>query len=330
MRISRSIFLFCAVALLSAKSQSSEATNHTYTPVNTYSIIAYDSATGQFGAAVQSHWFRVADVIWVQPGVGAVATQSLVDFAYGPLGIEMMRLGKTSRQALAGLLASDSLNAIRQVAMIDKNGLVSTHTGNKCIAEAGHRSGKFYSCQANLMRNHTVWDAMAIAFENTTGDLSERMMAALEAAQKEGGDIRGMQSAAMVVVTGKPTGQSWRDKIVDIRVDDADQPLVELRRLLDVTHAYDHMNRGDELIAIGKMDSAAVEYGAAMTLAPDNLEIQFWHAVTLVTSNELERSLPIFERIFKADDSWRILIPRLVESELLPNDQSVIAKILAQ
>ena len=132
---------------------------------NTFSIVCYDSATGQFGAAVQSHWFKVADVIWVQAGVGAVATQSLVEFSYGPLGLEMMRTGKSARAALAGLLVSDSDNAVRQVAMIDRNGVVATHTGNRCIPEAGHHQGKFYSCQANLMRNNTVWDAMARAFE---------------------------------------------------------------------------------------------------------------------------------------------------------------------
>ncbi len=174
--------------------------------VHTFSIVAYDSATGQFGAAVQSHYFKVADVIWLEPGVGAVATQSLVDFAYGPLGLDMMRNGKSATDALKGMLASDSLNRIRQVSMIDRNGVVATHTGSKCIDYAGHHIGKNYSCQANLMKDSTVWGAMAKAFENTKGELADRMMAALEAAQAEGGDIRGMQSAAMVVVTGKPTG----------------------------------------------------------------------------------------------------------------------------
>ncbi|HSG98578.1 MAG TPA: DUF1028 domain-containing protein, partial [candidate division Zixibacteria bacterium] len=186
-------------------------------PVNTYSIVAWDSATGEFGAAVQSHWFKVADVIWLEPGVGAVVTQSLVDFAYGPLGIEMMKLGKSSADALSGLLASDPNNAVRQVAMIDRTGAVVAHTGDKCIAEAGHMTGVHYSVQANLMRNNTVWSAMATAFERAEGDLAERMMQALEAAEAEGGDIRGRQSAAMVVVSGTPTGQSWRDRIVDIR-----------------------------------------------------------------------------------------------------------------
>jgi uncharacterized Ntn-hydrolase superfamily protein len=298
--------------------------------VNTFSIVAYDSATGQFGAAVQSHYFRVANVIWAEPGVGAVATQSLADYAYGPLGLDMMKNGKTAAQALAGLLASDSSNAVRQVAMVDRSGVVATHTGAKCIPEAGHHVGHNYSCQANLMRNNTVWDAMSKAYESATGDLADRLMAALEAAQKEGGDIRGMQSAAMVVVTGKPTGMSWRDRLIDLRVDDSPQPLVELKRLLNLQRAYDHENNGDDFTAIGKMQDAEREYEEASRLAPDNLELQFWHAVTLATNKQLDKALPIFKTVFAADSSWRILVPRLAKVDLLPNDENLIKQIVSQ
>lgn len=298
--------------------------------VHTYSIVAYDSATGQFGAAVQSHWFKVGDVICLEAGVGAVATQSLVEFSYGPLGLEMMKAGKSAKQALDGLLASDSLNRIRQVAMIDKNGVVATHTGAKCIAYAGHHLGKNYSCQANLMKDSTVWSAMAKAFENTSGDLAERMMAALEAAQAEGGDIRGKQSAAMVVVSGKPTGRPWVDRQIDIRVDDSPEPLVELRRLLNISRAYDHMNKGDEAIAVKDWNKANDEYLQAAKLASGNLEIMYWYAVTLVTAGQVDRSLPLFKEIFKADPNWRTLIPRLVDADQLPNKPDVIKTIMAQ
>lgn len=297
---------------------------------NTYSIVAYDSVTGQFGAAVQSHWFKVADVIWVEAGVGAVATQSLTLLSYGPLGLEMMKNGKTANQALEGLVASDPNSAVRQVAMIDANGNVAAHTGDKCIAEAGHRIGKNYSVQANLMENNTVWDAMAVAFENTQGDLADKMMATLEAAQAEGGDIRGMQSAAMVVVTGKPSGMPYYDRIVDVRVDDSPEPLVELKRLLDITRAYDHMNNGDEYIAEEKYYEANLEYAKAADLAPGNPEILFWHAVTLITAGEVETALPIFKQVFEVDEKWRTLVPRLVKSELLPDDQEIIDKIVSQ
>lgn len=299
-------------------------------PVNTFSIVAYDSTTGQFGAAVQSHWFKVADVIWVEPKVGAVATQSLADFSYGALGIEMMKKGKTANQALEGLLASDPNNAVRQVAMIDNKGNVVAHTGAKCIAEASHIVGHNFSVQANLMEKSTVPKAMAKAFENAKGDLAERLMVALEAAQVEGGDIRGKQSAAITVVTGDPVGQSWRDNIVDLRVDDSPEPLKELRRLLDINRAYELMNTGDELVADGDFDGAGEAYAKAAKLAPGNMEVVFWHAVTLVTAGELERSLPLFKQCFNADKRWRVLVPRLVTAELLPDKKEMIDKIVAQ
>ncbi|RME25807.1 MAG: DUF1028 domain-containing protein [Candidatus Zixiibacteriota bacterium] len=320
----------CVVVLAAGVALAANPSTAPMHRVSTFSIVCYDSTTGQFGAAVQSHWFKVADVIWAEPGVGAVATQSLVDFAYGPLGLDMMRLGRTADQALAGLLASDPNNDVRQVAMVDRFGNVAAHTGEHCIAEAGHHKGINYSCQANLMRNNTVWDAMAKAFENTDGDLAERMMAALEAAQAEGGDIRGMQSAAMVVVTGKPTGQSWRDRLVDIRVDDSPQPLKELRRLLNITRAYDWMNKGDDFMTAEKFDKAAEAYAKAASLAPHNPEIRFWQAVTLVTVGKVDESLPIFKEVFAKDDSWRVLVPRLVKSNLLPDDKAIIEKIVAQ
>ena len=299
-------------------------------PVNTYSIVAYDSATGQFGAAVQSHWFKVANVIWAEPNVGAVATQSLVDFAYGPLGIEMMKLGKTATQALDGLKASDPNYHVRQVAMIDNRGNVAAHTGDKCIAEAGHQIGHNYSVQANLMENPTVPAAMAKAFESAAGDLAERLMVALEAAQAEGGDIRGMQSAAILVVTGEPTGKSWKDRLVDLRVDDAPEPLVELRRLLDINRAYELMNQGDDFIVEGKLDEAGHAYAKAAELSPGNMEIIYWHAVTLVTAGEVERSLPLFKQCFVANEGWRTLIKRLVTAEILPDDKNVIERILSE
>jgi uncharacterized Ntn-hydrolase superfamily protein len=299
-------------------------------PVNTYSIVCYDSATGQFGAAVQSHWFKVANVIWAEPGVGAIASQSFSDYRYGMLGLEMMRAGKSAKETLDGLIASDPGEAVRQVGMIDANGVVAAHTGAKCIAEAGHCTGPDFSIQANLMYKNTVWDAMAAAFERTEGELADRMMAALEAAQGEGGDIRGMQSAAMIVVRAEPTGLPWQDKIVDIRVDDSSEPLQELRRLLNITRAYQKMDEGDEFMAANKFDEASESYSEAARLAPGNVEILFWHAATLAYVGQVDRSLPIFKQVFEQAPIWRELVPRLVPSELLPNDPALIERIVKQ
>lgn len=328
----KKLVIFCMILILAMTFNvfAGDGSEVPLRPVHTYSIIAYDSATGQFGAAVQSHYFKVADVIWAEPGVGAVATQSFVEFSYGPLGLEMMKDGKTSNEALKGLLASDPNENVRQVAMIDAHGNVAAHTGAKCIEAAGDHTGPNYSVQANLMENATVWDAMAKAFETTEGELSERMMAALEAAQAEGGDIRGKQSAAMLVVSGKPTGMPWVDRIVDLRVDDSPEPLKELRRLLNINKSYDYVDQGDVLFTKGDIEAANQAYAKAAELAPDNAEIIFWQAVSLVTVGKVDESLPLFKKVFAMNNNWRILVPRLVKSDLLPNDTAVINEIVSQ
>lgn len=299
-------------------------------PVHTYSIVARDPSTGELGVAVQSHWFSVGPIVpWAEAGVGAVATQSFVDPSYGPLGLAIMRSGRSAPEALKALLAGDEARDVRQVAMIDTQGRVDAWTGKNDIQAAGHHVGKDYSVQANLMLNDKVWPAMAAAFESTKGDLAERMLAALDAAQAAGGDIRGRQSAALIVVSGKPTGQAWKDRIFDLRIDDHAEPLKELRRLVRLQRAYNHMNAGD--LAVEKKDNegALREYGAAEKLVPDNAEMIYWHAVALVNMGRVDESLPLFKRVFAMDRNWIELTPRLPKSGLLPNDPKLIERIVA-
>lgn len=299
-------------------------------PVHTFSIVARDPATGELGVAVQSHWFSVGPIVpWAEAGVGAVATQSFVDPSYGKNGLELMRAGKSAPETLKELLAKDEGREVRQVAMIDSQGRVDAWTGKNDIQAAGHIVGKNFSVQANLMLNDKVWPAMARAFENAKGDLADRMLAALDAAQAVGGDIRGRQSAAMVVVTGKPTGQAWKDRIFDLRVDDSPQPLLELRRLVKLQRAYNHMNAGD--LAVEKKDNegALREYGAAEKLVPNNAEMIYWHAVALVNMGRVDESLPLFRRVFDMDRNWITLTPRLPKSGLLPDDPKLIQKIVS-
>jgi uncharacterized Ntn-hydrolase superfamily protein len=299
-------------------------------PVHTFSIVAYDPKTGQLGVAVQSHWFSVGAIVpWAEAGVGAVATQSFVDPSYGKLGLDLMRAGRSAPDTLKALLAGDEGRDVRQVAMIDTRGQVAAHTGSKDIPSAGHIIGKNFSVQANLMLNDRVWPAMAQAFENTRGDLAERMLAALDAAQAAGGDIRGRQSAALIVVTGKPTGRSWSDRIFDLRVDDSPEPLKELRRLVILQRAYNHMNAGD--LAVEKKDNegALREYSAAEKLVPDNAEMIYWHAVALVNMNRVDESLPLFRRVFRMDRNWIELTPRLARVGLLPDDAKLIERIIS-
>jgi uncharacterized Ntn-hydrolase superfamily protein len=299
-------------------------------PVHTFSIVARDPVTRELGVAVQSHWFSVGSIVpWAEAGVGAVATQSFVDPSYGKLGLELMRTGKSGPDALKSLLAGDEGRDVRQVAMIDAQGRVDAWTGKNDIYAAGHIVGKNFSVQANLMANEKVWPAMAQAFENTKGDLADRMLAALDAAQAVGGDIRGRQSAALVVVTGKPTGQAWKDRLFDLRVDDSSEPLQELRRLVTLQRAYNHMNAGD--LAVEKKDNegALREYGAAERLVPDNAEMTYWHAVALVNMGRVDESLPLFRKVFAMDRNWATLTPRLPKSGLLPDDPKLIERILS-
>ncbi len=302
-------------------------------PVATYSIVARDPETGEMGVAVQSHWFSVGPIVpWAEAGVGAVATQSLVDPSYGPLGLELMRTGRTAPEALRSLLAGDEGRAVRQVAMIDAAGRVATHTGDRCIAAAGHVTDAEhqFSVQANLMLGEEVWPAMAKAYHEATGDLADRMLAALEAAQSVGGDIRGKQSAALVIVAARSSGKPWVDRTFDLRIEDHPHPVQELKRLVQLQRAYLHMNAGDAAMEEADFETASREYAAAEKLAPQIVEIPFWHAVTLASSGEVEKALPIFKRVFAREPIWAELVPRLVRSELLPSDPELIEKILAQ
>jgi uncharacterized Ntn-hydrolase superfamily protein len=289
-------------------------------PVHTYSIVARDPATGEMGVAVQSHWFSVGTVVtWAEAGVGAIATQSFAEPAYGPRGLDLMRTGLSAEDALRALLEADSGREVRQVAFLDASGRVAAHTGTKCIEWAGHRTGAGYSVQANLMRNDRVVPAMAEAFEKSEGMLAERLVAALEAGERAGGDIRGSQSAALLVVPAEGTGRLWADRLVDIRVEDHADPVGEIRRLLTVHRAYEHMNRGDAAMEKGDLADARAEYETAARLVPDNPEMLFWYAVTLATSGALEESLPIFRRVFQADESWRETTRRLQKPGLIPD-----------
>jgi uncharacterized Ntn-hydrolase superfamily protein len=302
----------------------------------TYSIVAYDPEQNQLGVAVQSHSLCVgARVPWAEAGVGAVATQAQSEPSYGTLGLAMMQAGKSAEQALKGLLASDPQAAIRQVAMVDKQGNIAVHTGEKCVEAAGHRQGTYYSVQANLMLKNTVWDAMASSFETTSGSLAERMLKALSAAQSEGGDIRGQQSAALLVVSSQPASGG---RLFDLRVDDHPEPLQELQRLLRVAQAFQYRNAAvnfllDQSLGDEKFDLAAQQFNKAMEIMPevaDNPEVMFWYAVTLASVGHVEESLPFFKKVFITNPIWRDLVPGLVRAELLPDKEEAIARVMEQ
>lgn len=323
----RLVPLALLVAAAPALAQSDLPAETPRRPVATYSIVAHDAATGQLGVAVQSHWFSVGPIVpWVEPGVGAVATQSFVEPAYGPLGLELMRMGRSAQQALDALISTDEGEAVRQVAFVDAEGNVAVHTGSRAIAAAGHRTGDGYSVQANMMENATVWDAMAEAYEAAEGDLAERLLAALEAAEAEGGDIRGKQSAAILVVGPEDTGRPWADRLFDLRVEDHPEPVAELQRLVGLQRAYQKLNEGDGHVTEGDIEAAMASYSAAMELVPDeatNGEAPFWVGVTLASVGRVDEALPYLARAQAQDARWAELVGRLPAAGLLPDDALV-------
>jgi uncharacterized Ntn-hydrolase superfamily protein len=299
-------------------------------PVHTYSIVARDPESGQLGVAVQSHWFSVGSLVpWAQAGVGAIATQSFVEVRYGTSGLDLMASGLSAQRTLDALLAADANPGVRQVAMIDSDGQVAVHTGENCIQYAGHLAGENFSVQSNLMIKPGVPQAMAAAFQQATGPLAARLLAALEAAQAVGGDLRGKQSAAILVVSSTASGRPREDRLVDLHVEDNPQPLQELQRLLLLNTAYEHMNQGDVALESGDIDAALEEYGQAEALQPDNLEMKFWHAVSLVNAGRIDAAVPAFAGIFRNDERWRELLPRLLQAGLLDADERVLGRINA-
>lgn len=327
-RITVLIYLYCAFVSTEISAQTffgNEPLAHTF------SIVARDSKTGEMGVAVQSHWFSVGSLVaWGEAGVGVVATQSFVNPSFGQRGLELLKTGKTAQEVVDLLIESDDGRDVRQLAIVDSKGNSAGYTGSKCISGAGHVVGDNYSVQANMMLNDRVWGAMSRTFERSEGPLAERLIATLEAAQNAGGDIRGKQSACLLVVRGDASGNLWEDRLIDLRVEDNPEPIDEIKRLLKVYRAYEHMNKGDLAVEKNDMKLAMEEYNAAMKMFPDNLEMKYWTAITLANTGEAEKSLPMFKEIFAADSNWKELTKRLPPVGLLTVSDEILSSILAQ
>lgn len=349
------IFVPCVVAQVERPKASQFA--------HTFSIVARDPVTGDLGVAVQSHWFSVGSIVsWAEAGVGAVATQSFVQPSYGRDGLELMRKGMSAPDALQQLLKADAGRNVRQVAFVDAKGNAAVWTGAKCVADAGDLAaggdngtqsrrlegeaqndgvihiGQGYTVQANMMINDKVWPAMDKTFNESKGDLATRLLAAMDAAQAAGGDARGRQSAALLVVGAKSSGKPWQDRIFDLRVEDHVEPLKELRRLVSVARAYNHMNAGDLAVEHKDNEAALREYGAAEKLAQSIAgldksrlaEMAFWHAQALVQMGRVDEALPLFRKSFKLHPDWVVMVPRVAKAGLLPDDKKVLDRILSQ
>ncbi len=323
--------LIPVLLLISQGVASAQAFDERSPLTHTYSIVARDPVTGEMGVAVQSHWFSVGTAVsWAEAGVGVVATQSFTNKSFGIRGLALLKQGLNAGQALDSLLADDAAREVRQVAIVDSKGNVAVHTGKSCIQYASHITGSQFSVQANMMLGNQVPFVMSKSFESTSGKpLAERLLLALEAAQSAGGDIRGKQSAAILVVPARSEGKPWDERTTDLRVDDHKEPLKELRRLYRVSVAYEHMNRGDLAIEKNDMAGAMKEYNAAMEMFPENLEMRYWTAITLANNKELSRAIPMLKRIFAKDRNWKELTRRLPAVNLLSVSEEELRKILA-
>ena len=298
---------------------------------HTYSIVARDAKTGEMGVGVQSHYFSVGSVVsWGESGVGVVATQSLVNVSFGLRGLELLKQGKSPREALDMLLAADERSDVRQVAILDVQGRIAAHTGSKCIIHAGHIEGNNYSVQANMMLTDKVWSTMSKAFETHENlPLPERIVKTLASAEFVGGDIRGKQSAALLIVAGKEAENKWEDKLIDLRVEDHGHPVEELSRLLKLYRAFKHMDEGDLAMEHNDMETALKEYDSALNIFPNNLEMKFWTAVTLANNQNISKALELFNEVFEKDNNWRLLAERLPKSDLLTISKEELEKILS-
>jgi len=287
---------------------------------HTYSIVARDKTTGEMAVGVQSHWFSVGTIVsWGKSGTGVVATQSFVNPSFGPNGIKHMLEGKDAEETLNILIEGDEGRDFRQVAVLDVTGKVAAYTGKKCIISAHHITGDNYSVQANMMLNDQVVPAMEKAYKSAKDSFADRLLKTLEAAEEAGGDIRGRQSAAISIVKGDSSGRPWADKVIDLRVEDHQEPLQELRRLVKLHKAYQHMNNGDVAIEENDFERAAAEYSAAAALAPNNLEVVYWQAITLATGGKVEQAKPLLCRVFSADPNWIELTRRLFKPGIIPD-----------
>lgn len=291
----------------------------------TYSIVARDVNTGELAVAVQSNYFSVGtDVSWAKPGVGAIATQAIVEVAYGPRGLELLSAGASAEEALDELVAMDPGAALRQVGIVDSSGRVAAHTGGACVSACAHKLGDGFSVQGNMLASDAVWEAMVPAFETTTGDLADRLMAALEAAERAGGDVRGRQSAALLVVSGERPENSWEGRRVDLHVEDHAQPLQELRRLLTVRRAYSLFEQARATFATDDFDTALELVAQARALQPDDVQFAFWTGVALANSGRDDQAQRWLNESFRSSDAWRELGRRLCETGMYTGNPDLL------
>ena len=282
----------------------------------TYSIVARDPGTGRFGVAVQSHYLGVgATVPWLEAGVGAIATQASVNVSFGPMGLEMLRAGQAADAVVAALVAGDEQAHIRQLGIVDSQGRAAAHTGADCIPACGHLVGDGFTVQGNLLERSSCWPAMAAAYESALAEEApfvERLLRAMEAAEAEGGDVRGRQSASIMVVRADLQPAVWRGRLMDLRIEDHADPVPELRRIVTMQLAYDLLDEEGDAAVAGR--STSERYELARRMSPDAYELVFWRGVELATAGDVEAGRRELQIAFEADARWRTTLQHLADA----------------
>ncbi len=296
----------------------------------TYSVVALDPDAGQMGVAVQSHWLAVGGIVaWAAAGTGVLATQANSDLAAGRRGLQLLGASRSAAATLGDLLRDDRRAEVSQIAVLDAAGQTAVHTGARCVAEAGHRAGHGWSVQANMMLRPTVPDAMAAAWAQGAGlPLAARMLTVLRAAQAEGGDVRGQQSAAMLIVSLSPADMPL-ETILDVRIDDSHDPIAELDRLCLLGEAYREHELGLGLLQTDP-EQALDHWTRACVLAPGNAELGFWRAVALAIAGRRSDARQILLEVFGVSPGWRSMLARLPAAGLLPDDAGLLAELLGE
>jgi uncharacterized Ntn-hydrolase superfamily protein len=273
----------------------------------TYSIVARDPLTGRFGVAVQSHAYTVGFIVpWLEAGVGAVATQATVNVSLGPVALEMLRNGWSAERVIAALVAGDEHPAIRQIGVVDAEGHAAAHTGSDCIPACGHIVGDGFSTHGNLLERDAVWQALAPAYETALAEqlpFAERLLRALEAAEAAGGDVRGSQSAAIVIVDAELRPAFWKGVSMDLRVEDNANPVPELRRLVNLWEAQALLDDEGDAAKAGMPE--AQRYAEARRRAPDFWELAFWTALGMAERGEMDAARREMSAAMAADAHWR-------------------------
>jgi uncharacterized Ntn-hydrolase superfamily protein len=296
----------------------------------TYSIVARDLRTGELGIAVQSRFFAAGRIVpWIEAGIGAIASQSFANPVYGFEGLRLLRAGLAPREALEKLVHQDPGAALRQVAILDARGRAAVHTGASCVAAAGHAIGAQCSAQANMMAKDAVWDAMIDAFERASGDLPERLLQAMQAAEREGGDLRGRQAAALIVVAAEPGTDAKGDRVIDLRIDDHPDPVGEIGRQLSYARAHQRAARSREKMLAGELAGALADLDACCAACPDEPDFLTRRALVLLALGRMGEAREAMERACANNPGWAEFALRFADAGILPIPRQTVEPLVA-